>query len=124
MQSNFEKVAYWMALARQEPRPLTPTIPPWPVMQLRYDLIYEELNELWDAMQKRDLVAVADALADLEYVVLGAFVTYGLDEPRVFSEVHRSNMTKLDGGPLFNDAGKLMKGPHYDAPRLREVLGL
>lgn len=105
-----------------------PSVADFETRQLRYKLIEEELTELYDALKNRDLVGIADALVDLEYVVLGAFHAFGLGahHEALFREVQRSNMTKLDenGKPVFNNIGKVTKGPHYEAPKLREILGL
>jgi predicted HAD superfamily Cof-like phosphohydrolase len=91
---------------------------------LRYDLIREELEELADAQNSGDLVGIADALADLAYVVFGAAVEYGIDLDRVIREVHRSNMTKLgdDGKAIRREDGKVLKGPHYEPPNVAAAL--
>ena len=88
--------------------------------KLRVDLIDEELRELRDAMVFKDIIGVADALTDLLYVVYGAGHTFGIDLDRCFREVHRSNMSKLgsDGKPIYNESGKVMKGPSYSVPNL------
>jgi predicted HAD superfamily Cof-like phosphohydrolase len=110
--------------------------------QMRLNLILEELEELFEACgydtapfkdmvapvkwDGTDIVAVADALADLEYVVNGMAVSMGIDLPAVVREVHRSNMTKLgeDGRPIYREDGKILKGPGYEEPQLMDVLGL
>jgi predicted HAD superfamily Cof-like phosphohydrolase len=99
-----------------------PTVPEERVHRLRTLLIDEELAEFRNAAEAQDLVGVADALADLLYVVYGAAVEYGIDLEPVFAEIHRSNMSK--GGPLCGCRadGKVPKGPGYEAPRVREVL--
>lgn len=91
---------------------------------LRYELIREELEELADAQNGTDLVAIADALADLAYVVYGAAVEYGIPLDAVVREVHRSNMTKLgaDGRPIRREDGKVLKGPAYEPPNISQVL--
>ena len=91
---------------------------------LRIALIEEELNELKDAVEDNDIIAIADALADLDYVVNGAAIEYGIDLPTVTAEVHRSNMTKLglDGKPIYRDDGKIMKGENYTPPDIKKVL--
>lgn len=123
-----------------------PLIPTSDRVALRLALILEEAAELADAMgyngelvrdateavfelgivEHGDLVPVADALGDLEYVVNGAALEYGIDLPMVVAEVHRSNMTKLgpDGKPIYREDGKILKGEDFEEPRLAEVLGL
>jgi predicted HAD superfamily Cof-like phosphohydrolase len=120
--SNFELVKKFMEVYGQEVK----SVPAWPeskIVKLRYDLIEEELLELQDATRDHDIVAVADALTDLLYVVYGAGHSYGIDLDRCFREVHRSNMSKLgkDGKPIRNEAGKVMKGPGYSEPDLSFV---
>jgi len=87
---------------------------------LRYDLIKEELEELKIAMENKDLLEVADALTDILYVTYGAGHAFGIDLDKCFEEVQNSNMSKLgeDGKPIYNDAGKVMKGPKYFEPNL------
>lgn len=94
--------------------------------QMRVDLIEEELEELKEAVAARDLVGIADALGDLEYVVNGMALGCGINLPAVVSEIHRSNMTKLgeDGKPVYREDGKILKGPKYEPPRLEPILGL
>lgn len=91
---------------------------------LRRALIAEELDELAEAQLMGDLVAIADALGDLAYVVYGAAIEYGIDLDAVVAEIHRSNMTKLgdDGKPIYRADGKVLKGPHYEPPSLARVL--
>ena len=91
---------------------------------LRMDLIAEEARELLLALQADDPIAVADALADLAYVTLGAALCFGIDLPAVFDEVHRSNMSKLgpDGKPVLNEYGKVTKGPNYSPADIESVL--
>ena len=120
--SNFELVKKFLEVYGQEVK----SVPAWPeskIVKLRYDLIEEELLELQDATGDHDIVAVADALTDLLYVVYGAGHSYGIDLDRCFREVHRSNMSKLgkDGKPIRNEAGKVMKGPDYSEPDLSFV---
>ena len=93
-------------------------------MTLRFNLIKEELNELEQAMKTKDLKEVADALADILYVTYGAAAAYGINADMVFDEVHDSNMSKLDedGNPIYNDDGKVMKGPGYFEPRIATIL--
>jgi predicted HAD superfamily Cof-like phosphohydrolase len=88
------------------------------ITSLRYDLIKEELNELKEAMDKKDLKEVADALTDILYVTYGAGHAFGINLDKCFKEVQNSNMSKLnsDGKPIYNDKGKVMKGPNYFKP--------
>lgn len=123
MSTNFEKVAEFMTAFGQT----VETEPTWTsVSELRYDLIDEELKELRQAIDERNIVEVADALTDLLYVVYGAGHSFGLDLDKCFEEVHSSNMTKLgpDGKPIYREDGKVMKGPGYRAPDLKTTLGL
>jgi len=123
MSTNFEKVAEFMNAFGQ----IVETEPTWTsVSQLRYDLIDEELKELGQAIEERNIVEVADALTDLLYVVYGAGHSFGLDLDKCFEEVHNSNMTKLgpEGKPIYREDGKVMKGPGYRAPNLKTTLGL
>lgn len=123
--SNFQKVGEFMTAFDQEV--LTkPTLPADKVQGLRYELIREELDELFCGMQNEDVVEIADALTDLLYVVYGAGHAYGIDLDKCFNEVHRSNMTKLgpDGKPIRREDGKAMKGPNYEPPNLHKVLGV
>ena len=93
---------------------------------LRIRLIAEELAEYSEALFAGDLVEIADALGDLSYVVNGAALVHGIDLPSVVEEIHRSNMTKLgaDGKPVRREDGKILKGPNYEPPNLRPILGL
>lgn len=96
------------------------------IQDLRADLIREEFTEFVLALHDLDLVGVADALGDLLYVVYGAADAFGINADAVFAEIHRSNMTKLDldGKPIYRGDGKVMKGPGYEPPDLKKVLGL
>jgi predicted HAD superfamily Cof-like phosphohydrolase len=99
--------------------------PVWPgedVHRLRVNLIDEELAELRNAGETHDLVEIADALGDLLYVVYGTAVTYGIDLEPVFSEIHRSNMSKGESDAAARCDGKVLKGPNYSPPRVAEVL--
>ena len=121
--SNFEDVKTFMKTFGQ----IIGTKPQFPAektMQLRFDLIREELNELEQAMKSKDLKEVADALTDILYVTYGAGCAYGIDLDRCFKEVQRANMSKLgkDGKPIYNDRGKVMKGPNYLAPNLKQFI--
>ena len=96
------------------------------IVQLRIDLIEEELNELKEAIKNKDIVEVADALTDILYVTYGAGHSFGVNLDECFDEVQRSNMSKLgeDGKPIYNDSGKVMKGPNYFAPNLKKIVNL
>ena len=93
-------------------------------IQLRFDLIREELSELQDALKKKDLKEVADALTDILYVTYGAGHAFGINLDECFQEVQNSNMSKLgvDGKPIFNEKGKVMKGPNYFKPNLSKFV--
>jgi len=103
-----------------------PKFPSNDVVELRYELIREELEELKDAIKDKDIVEVADALTDILYVTYGAGLAFGIDLDKCYAEVHRSNMTKLgeDGKPVYREDGKIKKGPNYERPNLRKVLGV
>ena len=123
--TNFEKVKEFMDAFGQE----VVTKPEWPnakTMELRIDLIEEEVKELNEAIcdASGSLVDVADALADILYVVYGAGHSFGIDLDKCFSEVHRSNMSKLgeDGKPIYREDGKVLKGENFSEPNLKEVL--
>ena len=94
------------------------------INKLRFDLIKEELDEFKEALAKKDLVEVADALTDILYVTYGAGHAFGIDLDRCFEEVQNSNMSKLDnnGKPIYNDSGKVMKGPKYFKPDLSKFI--
>ena len=121
--SNFEDVKTFMKTFGQMVR-TKPQFPDEETMQLRYDLIKEELNELEQAMKTKDLKEVADALTDILYVTYGAGYPYGINLDKCFKEVQRANMSKLgkDGKPIYNDRGKVMKGPNYLAPNLKQFV--
>ena len=118
--SNFEDVKIFMKTFGQTVR-TKPQIPDEKTMQLRFDLIKEELNELENAMKEKNLKEIADALTDILYVTYGAGFAYGIDLDKCFKEVQRANMSKLgkDGKPIFNEKGKVMKGPNYSEPNLK-----
>ena len=118
--SNFDDVKKFMETFGQSVR-TKPQFPDEKTMQLRYDLIKEELNELEVAMKTKDLKEIADALTDILYVTYGAGYAYGINLDKCFKEVQRANMSKLgkDGKPIFNDKGKVMKGPNYSPPNLK-----
>jgi len=121
--SNFDDVKTFMKTFGQMVR-TKPQFPDEETMQLRYDLIKEELNELEQAMKTKDLKEVADALTDILYVTYGAGYAYGINLDKCFKEVQRANMSKLgkDGKPIYNDRGKVMKGPNYLAPNLKQFV--
>ena len=121
--SNFEDVKKFMATFGQMVR-TKPQFPDEKTMQLRYDLIKEELNELEHAMKTKNLKEVADALTDILYVTYGAGYAYGIDLDKCFKEVQRANMSKLgtDGKPIYNEKGKVMKGPNYSEPNLKQFV--
>ena len=121
--SNFDDVKIFMKTFGQ--RVITkPEFPDEKTMNLRYDLIKEELNELHEAMKTKNLKEIADALTDILYVTYGAGCAYGIDLDKCFKEVQRANMSKLgdDGKPIFNEKGKVMKGPNYLAPNLKQFI--
>ena len=121
--SNFTDVKTFMETFGQMVR-TKPQFPNEKTMQLRYDLIKEELNELEHAMKTKNLKEVADALTDILYVTYGAGYAYGIDLDKCFKEVQRANMSKLgnDGKPIYNEKGKVMKGPYYSKPNLKQFV--
>ena len=121
--SNFDDVKYFMEIYGQEVKTKS-SFPNEKIIQLRYDLIKEELDELSLAIKEKDIIEVADALTDLLYVVYGAGHSFGIDLDKCFAEVQRSNMSKLDtdGKPIYNENGKVMKGPNYSKPNLKQFL--
>jgi len=121
--SNFEEVKKFMETFGQIVR-TKPQFPDEKTMQLRYDLIKEELSELEEAMKTKDLKEIADALTDILYVTYGAGYAYGINLDKCFKEVQRANMSKLDenGKPIFNEKGKVMKGPNYIEPNLKQFV--
>jgi predicted HAD superfamily Cof-like phosphohydrolase len=121
--SNFDDVKNFMNIYEQEVK-TKPSFPSEKIVQLRYDLIKEELDELSAAIKDKDIVEVADALTDLLYVVYGAGHSFGINLDKCFAEVQRSNMSKLDndGKPIYNENGKVMKGPNYSKPNLKQFL--
>jgi len=121
--SNFEDVKKFMKAFGQ--KVITkPQFPDEKTMNLRFDLIKEELNELEQAMKENNLIEVADALTDILYVTYGAGCAYGVDLDKCFKEVQRANMSKLgnDGRPIYNEKGKVMKGPNYLPPNLKQFV--
>ena len=121
--SNFSKVGIFMKTFGQDVKN-KPSFSTNKINKLRIDLIKEELNELQDAMKNNDLLEVADALTDILYVTYGAGHAFGIDLDKCFNEVQNSNMSKLDenGKPIYNDAGKVMKGPNYFKPDLSKFV--
>ena len=121
--SNFEDVKTFMETFGQIVK-TKPQFPDEKTMQLRYDLIKEELDELEHAMKTKNLKEVADALRDILYVTYGAGFAYGINLDKCFKEVQRANMSKLgqDGKPIYSDKGKVMKGPNYMGPNLKQFV--
>ena len=121
--SNFESVRVFMRTFGQEIKD-KPSFPSAKITQLRYSLIKEELNELKEAMDKNNLKEVADALADILYVTYGAGHAFGINLDACFTEVQSSNMSKLgkDGKPIYNEHGKVLKGPKYFKPDLSKFV--
>ena len=121
--TNFEKVGTFMKTFGQEVK-LDPSFSTDKINKLRLSLIKEELEELSEAMQKKDIVEVADALTDILYVTYGAGHAFGVDLDKCFDEVQKSNMSKLDedGKPIYNESGKVMKGPNYFKPDLNKFI--
>ena len=123
--TNFEKVKEFMTTFGQEVKNKA-EFPNEKIVELRKKLIDEEFNELKDAINENDLIEVADALTDILVVTYGAGVAFGIDLDKCFKEVHRSNMSKLseDGKPIYNESGKVMKGPNYFVPNLKKIVNL
>ena len=121
--SNFSKVGIFMKTFGQEVKN-KPSFSTDKINKLRLDLIKEELSELTDAMNNKDLLEVADALTDILYVTYGAGHAFGIDLDKCFDEVQNSNMSKLDknGKPIYNEHGKVMKGPNYFKPDLSKFV--
>ena len=121
--TNFEKVGLFMKTFGQEVKN-KPSLSSEKINNLRISLINEELDELKQAMKNKDLKEAIDALTDILYVTYGAGCAYGIDLDKCFKEVQRANMSKLgdDGKPIFNEKGKVMKGPNYLAPNLKQFI--
>ena len=121
--SNFSKVGTFMKTFGQEVK-TSPALSTDKINRLRVDLIKEELEELTEAMNNKDLLEVADALTDILYVTYGAGHAFGIDLDKCFDEVQNSNMSKLDenGKPIYNESGKVMKGPNYYKPDLSKFV--
>ena len=121
--SNFESVKKFMETFGQEIKEKA-SFPNDKITSLRYDLIKEELDEFKEAIEKKDIKEVADALTDILYVTYGAGHAFGIDLDKCFEEVQNSNMSKLgkDGKPIYNEKGKVMKGPNYFKPNLSKFV--
>ena len=121
--SNFEKVKKFMQTFGQEVK-TKPSFPSNKIIKLRHELIEEELSELKLAIKEKNILEIADALTDILYVTYGEGHAFGIDLDRCFEEVQNSNMSKLDdnGKPIFNEIGKVMKGPNYFKPDLKKFL--
>ena len=120
--TNFDKVGIFMKTFGQEVK-TKPSFSTDKINKLRLDLIKEELIELTEAMNNKDLLEVADALTDILYVTYGAGHAFGINLDKCFEEVQNSNMSKLDesGKPIYNEHGKVMKGPNYFKPNLKKI---
>ena len=121
--SNFKKVGKFMETFGQEVKNKA-EFPSEKIVNLRLDLIKEELSELKEALEKKDIKEVADALTDILYVTYGAGHAFGINLDKCFEEVQNSNMSKLgsDGKPIYNESGKVMKGPNYFKPNLEKFV--
>ena len=121
--TNFEKVGYFMKTFGQEIK-TSADLSTDKINSLRVSLINEELEELKKAISERDMLEIADALTDLLYVTYGAGHAFGIDLDKCFNEVQNSNMSKLDenGKPIYNESGKVLKGPNYFKPDLRKFI--
>ena len=121
--TNFEKVGVFMKTFGQEVK-LKPSLSTYKINKLRLSLIKEELDELKEALDNKDIVEIADALTDILYVTYGAGHAFGINLDICFAEVQNSNMSKLDkkGKPIYNELGKVMKGPNYFKPNLKKYL--
>jgi len=121
--TNFQKVKNFMEKFGQEVKS-SPSFSSPKINELRYNLIKEELDEFKQALENKDLLEVADALTDILYVTYGAGHAFGIDLDSCFNEVQNSNMSKLgeDGNPIYNEQGKVMKGPNYFKPELSKFI--
>ncbi len=121
--TNFNSVKKFMEVFGQEVKTKA-EFPSEKIIKLRYNLIKEELDEFEEALKDRNLKEVADALTDILYVTYGAGHAFGIDLDKCFDEVQRSNMSKLDedGKPIYNEHGKVMKGPKYFQPDLGKFI--
>ena len=123
--SNFFKVKKFMQKFKQEVKS-KPSFPDDNIIKLRINLIKEELSELEEALNEKNIEETADALTDILYVTYGAGHAFGIDLDKCFDEVQKSNMSKLDkfGNPIYNDQGKVMKGPLYFKPNFKKILNI
>ena len=121
--TNFEKVGLFMKTFSQEVK-TKPSLSTKKINDLRISLIQEELNELKEAINNNDLIETADALTDILYVTYGAGQAFGINLDKCFDEIQNSNMSKLgkDGKPIYNEKGKVMKGPNYFKPNLKKFV--
>ena len=121
--SNFNKVGIFMKTFGQEVKN-KPSFGSDKINKLRIDLIKEELEEFTEAINNKDLLEVADALTDILYVTYGAGHAFGINLDKCFDEVQNSNMSKLgeNGKPIYNESGKVMKGPNYSPPDLKKLI--
>ena len=121
--SNFDSVKKFMETFGQEVKEKA-EFPSDKIASLRYELIKEELEEFKEAINNKDIKEIADALTDILYVTYGAGHAFGIDLDKCFAEVQKSNMSKLglDGKPIYNDKGKVMKGPNYFKPNLNKFV--
>jgi len=121
--SNFQSVKKFMQTFGQGVKSKA-KFPSKKIVQLRYELIKEEVEELNQAIDDKDITEVADALTDILYVTYGAGHAFGIDLDKCFEEVQSSNMSKLgsDGKPIYNESGKVMKGPNYFKPKLSKFI--
>ena len=121
--TNFEKVGLFMKTFGQEVK-TKPSLSTKKINDLRISLIQEELNELKEAINNNDLIETADALTDILYVTYGAGQAFGINLDKCFVEIQNSNMSKLgkDGKPIYNEKGKVLKGPNYFKPNLLKIL--
>ena len=121
--TNFQKVGIFMKTFGQDVK-IKADLSDEKINQLRISLINEELDELKTAIKDNNILEVADALTDILYVTYGAGHSFGVDLDKCFDEVQKSNMSKLgdDGKPIYNEAGKVMKGPNYFKPNLSKFL--
>ena len=123
--SNFFKVKQFMQKFKQEVKS-KPSFPDDNIIKLRINLIKEELLELEEAINEKNIEETADALTDILYVTYGAGHAFGIDLDKCFDEVQKSNMSKLDkfGNPIYNNQGKVMKGPLYFKPNFKKILNI
>ena len=121
--TNFESEKKFMEVFGQEVKTKA-EFPSDKIIKLRYDLIKEELDEFEQALKEKNLKEVADSLTDILYVTYGAGHAFGIDLDKCFDEVQRSNMSKLgeNGKPIYNDQGKVLKGPNYFEPNLGKFI--